>query len=583
LSHRKNKLRPDEIRYYFRRETGPLALVTVSGILYNVGLAAGPYFEGQLAQRLYDVIRGQKTLRDMMVLAAAYLAVILLVQSMRAVKRFGVRRFANDTSRTMRHILYGRIVRMSRAELQAEELGSVMTKAVSDVDACAEGMRKFTTEVFDTGVALVAYTAMLFSYDVRLALMACAFTPFAYLIAGRLKGQVARSSAACKQSAGILNGATMDRVANAVTYRVYGCEENRDAAYETRLGEYERRAVAANLWENTMQPLYNIIATGGAVLILYFGAKNVLGTGWIRWNIAAFTTFFSCFTKMALKASHAAKLFNAVQKAQVSWARIRPFLQEADGQAEEPEAPERAPASLEVRGASVFWPGQEPVLQELSFSAGPGQIIGVTGPVACGKSTLGKALIGEASYCGSIRICGRELRELSGRERSRLVSYMGHEPELMSDTLAENIRLGEPGDIAPSLRAACLQEEVLAMPEGADMPLGSGGTRLSGGQQARAALARTIFNARSVLVLDDPFSAVDPETERAILDQLRALTGDRIVLLISHRLRQFPTLDRVLFLENGHGTFSTHAELMERNETYAKLYREQTGGQSHEA
>ena len=167
---------------------------------------------------------------------------------------------------------------------------------------------------------------------------------------------------------------------------------------------------------------------------------------------------------------HAAKLFNAVQKAQVSWARIRPFLQEADGQAEEPEAPERAPASLEVRGASVFWPGQEPVLQELSFSAGPGQIIGVTGPVACGKSTLGKALIGEASYCGSIRICGRELRELSGRERSRLVSYMGHEPELMSDTLAENIRLGEPGDIAPSLRAACLQEEVLAMPEGADMP-----------------------------------------------------------------------------------------------------------------
>ena len=75
-----------------------------------------------------------------------------------------------------------------------------------------------------------------------------------------------------------------------------------------------------------MQPLYNIIATGGAVLILYFGAKNVLGTGWSAWNIAAFTTFFSCFTKMALKASHAAKLFNAVQKAQVSWARIRPYM-----------------------------------------------------------------------------------------------------------------------------------------------------------------------------------------------------------------------------------------------------------------
>lgn len=575
---------PDRIRSYFRLQTRPLALVTVSGILYNVGMVAGPYFEGQLAQCLFDIIRGFKTVSAMVSLAALYLTVILFVQVMRAMKRFGVRRFANNTSRNMRHMLYNSLVHMSREELKKEDLGSVMTKAVADVDACAEGMRKFTTEVFDTGVVLVAYLVMLFVYDWRLALLSCAFTPFAYLIAGRLKGRVAQSNDAYKKSAGQLNGATMDRVSNAVTYRVYGCEQNRNAAYEVRLGDYEKRAVAANLWENTMQPLYNIISMCGAVLVIYLGARNVLGTGWTQWDIAAFITFLSCFTKMALKSSKAAKLFNAVQKAQVSWARIRPLMREYI----EPDTTSSPclvkSVSLTLSGVSVGWPGGETVLRDISFSAERGQIIGVTGPVASGKSALGKALIGEVPYKGSIRVAGQELSGLSAYERSRLISYQGHEPELMSDSLAENIQLGKMGDIGPFLRAVCLDKEVRQMEQGADTMVGSAGVRLSGGQQARVALARTMYNAGSVLVLDDPFSAVDRITEQTILENLRVLAADKIVLLFSHRLYQFPALDRVLFLWGGRGIFATHEELIKENPDYAKLFLEQwDGGGGYEA
>ena len=82
------------------------------------------------------------------------------------------------------------------------------------------------------------------------------------------------------------------------------------------------------------------------------------------------------------------------------------------------------PAELTLSGVSVGWPDGETVLRDISFSVHPGQIIGVTGPVACGKSTLGKAFIGEVPYCGSIRVAGRELRDLSHCERSRLISYM---------------------------------------------------------------------------------------------------------------------------------------------------------------
>ncbi len=578
----KNVEQPDRILSYFKLELWPLVLVSISGVIYNIGMTAGPYFEGRLAQCLFDIMKGSQTSAAMISLTITYLAVILVVQLMRCFKRYFVRRFANNTSRNMRHMLYNSLVNMNRAELERENIGTVMTKAVSDVDACVEGMRKFTTEVFDTGVVLVAYTIMLFIYDWRLTLISCAFTPAAYLIAARLKSLITRYNSEYKKSAGRLNGATMDRVSNAVTYRVYGCEPNRDTAYEAHLKDYEKRAVAANLWESTMQPIYNIVSMCGAVLIIYFGAKNVLGTGWVSWDIAAFTTFLSCFTKMALKSSKAAKLFNAVQKAQVSWMRIKPLMKAYVEPDTTSDMDFSQRTELAVSGMSLRWPGGPQILRDISFSAHPGQIIGVTGAVACGKSTLGKAFIGEVPYEGSLRVSGRELSSFSEYERSRLITYMGHQPELMSDSIGENIRLGKQRDISSCLCAVCLDEEVKQMPEGAATPVGNSGIRLSGGQQARTALARTLFNAQNILVLDDPFSAVDRYTEQNIVENLRALSEDKIVLLFSHRLYLFPTFDKVLFLDNGTGIFSSHDELMRSNAAYAELYRAQTGGESHE-
>lgn len=570
--------KPDRIRSYFKLELWSISLVTVSGILYNIGMIAGPYFEGRLAQCLFDIMKGVQTFSAMMSLSVTYLAVIFAVQLMRCIKRFYVRRFANDTSRNMRHMLYNSLVNMSQEELERESLGTIMTKAVTDVDACVEGMRKFTTEIFDTGVVLASYLAMLFVYDWRLALLSGIFTPIAYFLAGKLKIRITQYNIEYKKSAGRLNNATMDRISNSLTYRVYGCEPNRDSAYESHLKDYEKRAVSANLWGSAMQPIYNIISMCGAVLIIYSGSKNVLGTGWTNWNIAAFTTFLSCFTKMALKSSKAANLFNAVQKAQVSWVRIKPLMKEYVEPETNSSIDVSQPAGLTVSGLSLGWPGGPQILKDISFSAGPGQILGVTGPVACGKSTLGKALIGEIPYEGSIRVGERELSALSGYERSRLISYMGHQPELVSDSIEENIRLGEYGDIAPYLQAVCFENEVLRMPLGSATSVGSGGIMLSGGQQARTALARTLYNAKQILVLDDPFSAVDRDTEQKIFDHLRTLAADKIIILISHRLYLFPALDQVLFLDGHRGIGSTHSKLMEENPTYAELYRAQKEG-----
>lgn len=522
---------PDRVLSYFRLEWLPLAFVTLSGLVYNIGLLATPWFEGRLAQCLADILGGSETAAKMAMLVSAYILVTLLVQAARFVKRFYVRRFANNIDRRMKGILYANLVRQSRAALEKEGAGELMTKAISDVDDCVEGMRKFTTEVFDTGVALVGYAVMLLVYDWRLALLSLLFTPVSYV-----------------------------------------CEDARAEKYEDALNTYEKTAVRSNVWQSALPPLYLAASEAGVLFILWFGTKNVLGTGWSVWDIAAFTTFLSCFTKLVVKSSKAAKLFNAVQKAEVSWTRIKPLMKQP-----EQLAPLRIPEPADVTLENLsFAYGGEPVFTGLSLTARPGDIIGITGPVACGKSTLGRVFLCEAPYGGSARFGGTEFSALTPRQISATVGYLGHDPELSADTVQNNVLCGSEQEAEPYLAEAALDDEVRRMEQGLETVIGPGGTRLSGGQAQRLALARTLAHPRPVLVLDDPFSALDRNTEDIVFRNLQEYAKDKVVFLISHRLYHFPQMQQVIFMDGGKTTVGTHAELMAAEPVYLQLYESQT-------
>lgn len=569
---------PDKILSYFRIEWLSLTFVTLSGVFYNVGLLATPWFEGRLAQCLADILGGNETAGTMAMLVLAYLIVTLTVQGARFIKRFYVRRFANNINRRMKGVLYANLVRESRASLEKEGAGELMTKTISDVEDCVEGMRKFTTEIFDTGVVMVGYAVMLFVYDWRLALLSLLFTPISYFCAAWMKKPVQRAGATYKKAAGALSAATLDRAENAVTYRIYGCEDARAERYEDALKNYEKTAVRSNVWQSALPPLYLAASEAGVLFILWLGAKNVLGTGWNTWDIAAFTTFLSCFTKLTVKSSKVAKLFNSVQKAEVSWKRIRPLMK-----LPEPLEPLEIPSPADVTLENLsFAYGEEPIFSGLSLTAHPGEIIGVTGPVACGKSTLGRVFLCEAPYGGSVRFGKREFSDFSPREIAGTVGYLGHDPELSTDSVKNNVLCGSEQDAMPYLAETMLKDEVLSMEKGIETVVGNNGVRLSGGQAQRLALSRTLAHPRPVLILDDPFSALDRRTEDAVFSNLREYGKDKVVFLISHRLYHFPQMQKVIFMEDGKTTVGTHDELMASVPAYRRLYESQTGGDRHE-
>lgn len=167
---------------------------------------------------------------------------------------------------------------------------------------------------------------------------------------------------------------------------------------------------------------------------------------------------------------------------------------------------------------SFAYDGGAPIFRGLTLTAHPGDIIGVTGPVACGKSTLGCVFLCKQRYGGSIRIGGRELSGLTSQKIAAAVGYLGHAPELWNDTVAANVLCGQDGD---AMTMTALDGEVRAMEQGLDTVVGSRGVRLSGGQAQRLALACTLAHPRPVLVLDDSFSALDRATENAAFAALR--------------------------------------------------------------
>lgn len=129
MSRKHNRdFRPDSILTYFRLEWLPIALITVSGLIYNIGLLAGLWFEGRLAQCLADILGGSETASAMAALVAGYIVVTLIVQASRFVKRFYVRRFANNINRRMKGVLYANLVRQSRGALEEQGAGELMTK-----------------------------------------------------------------------------------------------------------------------------------------------------------------------------------------------------------------------------------------------------------------------------------------------------------------------------------------------------------------------------------------------------------------------------------------------------------------------
>ena len=224
---------------------------------------------------------------------------------------------------------------------------------------------------------------------------------------------------------------------------------------------------------------------------------------------------------------------------------------------QQPSAIKHPPLTIFFSAVSFSYPSRTtPALESISFDLRPGEITALIGPSGAGKSTAAKMLLRfVAPASGKILVNGTDLAQLPPDEWRKLVAWLPQRPHLFHGTLAENIALARPeasaADIEAAARAAHVHEFVERLPQGYATLIGERGARLSGGQAQRIALARAFLKDAPLLILDEPTSSLDVESEAAVSDAMQRLAAGRITLLIAHRMATVEKAARVIVLDHG--------------------------------
>lgn len=238
---------------------------------------------------------------------------------------------------------------------------------------------------------------------------------------------------------------------------------------------------------------------------------------------------------------------------------------------------------VEFENVGFFYMAERPILQGVSFVAEPGQTVALVGQTGGGKSTILKLLYRFYDVNnGAITIDGQDIRDVTLDSLRESLGIVPQDPSVFDQTILQNILYARPfatmDEVYEACRAAHIHDQILTFPRGYHTRIGERGVRLSGGELQRLAIARVILRRPSIVVLDEATSAVDSATEVAVQEALRTLSAGRTVFVVAHRLSTVVKADKILVLDGGKiAECGTHAELLQEEGAYARLWGMQTG------
>jgi ATP-binding cassette subfamily B protein len=601
-----------EMRPYLRQVAGRLALGSLAGIVMNTTVVLPAILLGRAIDRALALERGEAAAADVAWAALAYLAGTLLTEVPRMAKRWWLMTANARIRANVRADAFRGVLAWPMADLQRTPLGDLMARIVGDVEVLGVGVREFTIEMWDTVLFSCSFVVAMLVYDPRLTLMALLPTPLAMVLAHATGRWVAQRTTRARQANAELTTAIQEQLTGIRVLRLFG----RARASVERVAQLSQRFAEANLslvrLKGGLQPVYTFFMTAGVLLIVWQGSERVVAGAM---SVGGFVAYLELFLRFVNRAYRIPQLVNSVQSGAAAYARLRPLLAPALPVKGEPRLSSFAaghiagskrpatnaarrtsgPVAVSLRGLTFRYPGAEaPALTDLTLEIPAGALVGITGPVGAGKSALTRAILGIYPVeSGVVEIDGRRLEELTPLERAGLIGYLPQDVFLFSGSLRENIALGsahalrDDAHLMKSVRSAVLEEDVLALPRGLDTEIGELGVRISGGQRQRVGLARALSAAApqlpGLLVLDDPFSAVDVNTEARIVASLRQAFGaeappeERVTIVVcSHRLAAFPYADMVVVLQDGKiQEKGTHSDLLAASHLYARIYRAQ--------
>ena len=580
------------IRSLVRPYRGTLFVILMAMLVQTAMSVAGPWplkiildnvvGSHRLAPWLDDFLRPILSGSGKMQIAVAAAMAVVLIAVFGAIASYVANYYTTSVGQWVANDLrmrtYHHLQQLSLSYYDSHQTGTLLSTITSDVQTIQAFASSSTLGIVVDMFTILGMLFIMLQLNWDFTLIAIAVTPFMLLLVSRFNKAVKKATHEVRKQQSKVVTVVEQGLQSMRVVKAFG----RQDLAEKELADVSQSTVDASLKARRLKallsPIVAITVSLCTAVVLWRGSALILAG---VMTVGALTVFLSYLSKFFKPVQDLATMTNAIAQAAVAVERIRGILDADTIIPERPNArePQALAGEIEFDHVAFSYDADAPVLTDVSFRIGAGQMVGVVGPTGCGKSTI-VSLIPRFydATAGAVKIDGVDIRDYKFHELRNQIGYVLQEPGLFEGSVRENIAYGKKGvteeQVLEAAKLANADEFIARMPHGYDTMIGERGETLSGGQRQRIGIARAIIRDNPILILDEPTAALDTESEKLVIEALERLMKGRTVITIAHRLSTIRDADKIIVLKGGVvAEQGSHDELLARDGVYAELYR----------
>lgn len=563
-------LRPFLIRHWRKG-----ALGTVLVLLEALLVLPQPLINRYLID---DVILGRQ-LHLLMTFVLLQAGTVIAAKLVSMLEGFYFARFEQNIILDIQQDLLDRALRFPKSFFDGKEVGYLMSRLSSDV----QGLRWFFSStlvyVLTHTLRLLGGLGLLFYLEWRLALIVLLTLPPLVLSTGYFSRKVRVLSRQSMEKQANVSQRMQESLSATTLIKSFGSEKREVNRVVGELQAAQQVALEQTAVNSVANLIVNALPDVTRMVVVIAGAYLIVQGDWSLGSLLAFQSYLGY---VHTPARYLANIGLQIQNALAALERVSALydiVPEEDSDAGIAVA--RLGGAVDFRGVTFAYDADQPVLQDISFSVPAGGHVAIVGPSGVGKTTLVSLLLRfYQPTAGNIWFDDRPATDYNLRSLRQRIGYVAQGTLLLSGTIADNLRYGNPDasdeQVVRAAKVAGIHDFIASLPDKYQAFVGERGVNLSEGQRQRLAIARALIRDPDILVMDEPTSALDSITEKSIFDALPRLVRDKTLFIIAHRLKTVQSADQILVLnEQRLIATGTHRELMESNDYYRSLVENQ--------
>lgn len=485
--------------------------------------------------------------------------------------------------RDLRNEVERKINRLPLRYFDTSSRGDLLSRVTNDIDNVSQSLQQTLSQLVTATLSVIGILAMMIVISPLLALIAVLTVPLSAVVAAKIAKRSKPHFGAVWKTTGELNGQVEEALTGHELVTAYGRGREVQAQFQEKNEHLYQSGFKAQFISGMVMPAIMFLGNLNYVAIAVIGGMRVASGTMSLGDVQAFIQYSRQFTQPLTQIG---SMVNLLQSGIASAERVFAVLDE-DEESEDPDpalSPAQARGRVEFEDVRFGYDAETPLIEGLSLTAEPGQMVAIVGPTGAGKTTLVNLIMRFYELDGGrITLDGVDISQMTRDDLRSRIGMVLQDTWLFGGTIRDNIAYGHPNatdeQVREAARMSYVDRFVHMLPDGYDTVIDEEGSNVSAGEKQLITIARAFIAQPSILILDEATSSVDTRTELLVQQATAVLRSDRTSFVIAHRLSTIRDADLIVVMEDGHIVEQgNHDELLERRGAYYMLYNSQFVG-----